>query len=328
MFNVFLFDKYIMVNKKTIKRYKRSKRNKMNKRSRKGGFFGRFFKKEEEELNPYTGVTSIKGINGTTSTLEELYKEQCKKHFGFIKNKTTKCKNMEKAIKMNIEKASALALSREINNKDYDKMKESDDEKKKKNNNPLSKEEEGYFVLDVNMSNLNDDDKNKVIRMYPLLVFDYTKEELDTNPDAVKAKVIQFFKQFIANNDPEEYEYTKEELINNPNQVIQKVKDIDDHKNRAYYVSEKMTEDEDEDEPEEIDYRKWRDVGFDDDLKPEQNYSSKPMDNNYDLRPDMSLTSRARGGKRRTKKHLQKRSISKQSMKKRSIRKSRKQKKR
>jgi hypothetical protein len=292
----------------------------MNKRSRKGGFFGRFFKKEEE-LNPYTGVTSIKG-----TTLEELYKEQCKKHFGFIKNKTTKCKNMEKAIKMNIEKASALALSREINNKDYDKLKEFNNEKK--NNNPLSKEEEGYFVLDVNMSKLNDDDKNKIIRMYPLLVFDYTKAELDTNPAAVKAKVIQFFKQFIANNDPEEYEYTKEELINNPNQVIQKVKDIDDHKNRAYYVSEKMTEDEDEDEPEEIDYRKWRDVGFEDDLKPEQNYSSKPMDNNYDLRPDMSLTSRARGGKRRTKKHFNKQSMQKQSMKKRSIRKSRKQKKR
>jgi hypothetical protein len=245
---------------------------------------------------------------------------------------------MEKAIKMNIEKASALASMKEINrkeyntpelkNKGYDQLKEFYNEKK--NNNPVSKEEEDYFVLDVNMSNLNDDDKNKIIRMYPLLVFDYTKAELDTNPAAVKAKVIQFFKQFIANNDPEEYEYTKEELINNPNQVIQKVKDIDDHKNRAYYVSEKMTEDEDEDEdePEEIDYRKWRDVGFEDDLNPEQNYSSKPMDNNYDLRPDMSLTTKARGGKRRTKKHLQKRSMKKRSMKKRSIRKSRKQRKR
>jgi hypothetical protein len=233
-----------MVNKKTLKRYKRSKRNKISKRTRKGGFLGRFFKKKDE-LNPYTGTKN--------DILEPLYKTQCKKHFGFIKNKTAKCKNIEKAIKMNIEKASTTAATKEINNKEYNTpelkdmgYKELENFYKEKENNKPGPEGEA----------ISDEEYER-------------NRDFWTNPIAGK----------VWTNPETGQKYSDDEAYEQEENYIK-------HQEENYIKQQ-------EEEEEEI-------------RKQQEKYR------NYDLRPEIPLTSRVRGGKRRrTKKHFNKRSMKK-----------------
>ena len=78
-----------MSNKKTLKRIKG--KNSRRGKSRKGGFFGWFKKKNEDKIDyDYSTMDS--------KYLQTLYEKDCKKHFGFIKNMSSKCRKINKEI--------------------------------------------------------------------------------------------------------------------------------------------------------------------------------------------------------------------------------------
>lgn len=78
-----------MSNKKTLKMTKG--KNSARGKSRKGGFFGWFKKKNEDKIDyDYSTMDS--------KYLQTLYEKDCKKHFGFIKNMSSKCRKINKEI--------------------------------------------------------------------------------------------------------------------------------------------------------------------------------------------------------------------------------------
>ncbi len=82
-----------MYNKKTLKRIKG--KNSRRGKSRKGGFFGWFKKKNVDEID-YDYATM------DSEYLQSLYQKDCKKHFGFIKNMSSKCRKINKEIQKKI----------------------------------------------------------------------------------------------------------------------------------------------------------------------------------------------------------------------------------
>ena len=73
---------------------KRIKKN--NKRTKKGGFFSFFNKnKVAPEQNTYSNMKS--------DTLHQMYQEKCKKHFGFIKNMSRECKDIDSAFQKKLQ---------------------------------------------------------------------------------------------------------------------------------------------------------------------------------------------------------------------------------
>lgn len=109
-----------MSNKKTLKM---TKKNSKRDKSRKGGFFGWFKKKNENEID-YDYATM------PFEYLQSLYQKDCKKHFGFIKNMSSKCRKINKEIqKKKIEERPTVNLNKsKINPYTYVNQDETDSE--------------------------------------------------------------------------------------------------------------------------------------------------------------------------------------------------------
>jgi hypothetical protein len=101
-----------MSNKKTLKM---TKKNSKRGKSRKGGFMD-WFKKKNDDENEYATMDA--------KTLHELYQKDCKKHFGFIKNMSSKCRKINKEFQKKINEEKNIGPSDQEMYEQKEKSKE------------------------------------------------------------------------------------------------------------------------------------------------------------------------------------------------------------
>ena len=266
-----------MSNKKTLKRNKNSKKGK----SRKGGFLD-WFKKKNEDGNEYATMDA--------KTLHELYQKDCKKHFGFIKNMSSKCRKINKEFqkKINEEKnmgPSDQEISEQIEKGKQDVKKMIEEQKKQDdlNNERMNKRK------DLSIAFAKDEENR---RLYPNL-YENTKITLPKD-------------EYVPVN--------QKELEERPTVIVTKPQ-----KNNYTPVNLYETDSETDDEDDELPPVNMVE------RDPYAPYSSDDDDPDLDdYRTHQILTGNKPaygygGKKRRTKKHFRKRSIGKRSIGKRSI---------
>ena len=270
-----------MSNKKTLKM---TKKNSKRGKSRKGGFMD-WFKKKNEDGNEYATMDA--------KTLHELYQKDCKKHFGFIKNMSSKCRKINEEFQKKINEEKNIGPSDqemyEQNEKSKEDVKKMIEEQKKQD--------------DLNIERMN---KRKDFS----IAFAKDEENRRLYPNRYENTKITLPKD-------ESVEVNQKELEERPTVIVTKPQ-INNYTPVNLYETDSETDDEDDELP-PVNLVK-RD--------PYRPYSSDEDDDEkisgIDYRTQQVLTGNKPaygygGKKRRTKKHFRKRSIGKRSIGKRSI---------
>jgi hypothetical protein len=273
-----------MSNKKTLKMTKKTRG-----KSRKGGFFS-WFKKKNEDGNEYATMDA--------KTLHELYQKDCKKHFGFIKNVSSKCRKIEKEFQKKINEEKNMGPSDEEmyeqNEKGKEDVKKMIEEQKKQD--------------DLNIERMNK-------RTDFSIAFAKDQENRRLYPNRYENTKITLPKD-------ESVEVNQKELEERPTVIVTKPQ-INNYTPVNLYETDSETDSEDDELP-PVNLVK-RD--------PYRPYSSDEDDDEkisgIDYRTQQVLTGNKPGygyggKKRRTKKHFRKRSIGKRSIRNQKRRKSRK----
>jgi len=271
-----------MSNKKTLKM---TKKNSKRGKSRKGGFMD-WFKKKNEDGNEYATMDA--------KTLHELYQKDCKKHFGFIKNMSSKCRKINEEFQKKINEEKNIGPS----DQEMYEQKEKSKEDVKKMIEEQKKQD------DLNIERMN---KRKDFS----IAFAKDEENRRLYPNRYENTKITLPKD-------ESVEVNQKELEERPTVIVTKPQ-INNYTPVNLYETDSETDDEDDELP-PVNLVK-RD--------PYRPYSSDEDDDEkisgIDYRTQQVLTGNKPaygygGKKRRTKKHFRKRSIGKRSIGKRSIR--------
>jgi hypothetical protein len=270
-----------MSNKKTLKM---TKKNSKRGKSRKGGFMD-WFKKKNEDGNEYATMDA--------KTLHELYQKDCKKHFGFIKNMSSKCRKINEEFQKKINEEKNIGPS----DQEMYEQKEKSKEDVKKMIEEQKKQD------DLNIERMN---KRKDFS----IAFAKDEENRRLYPNRYENTKITLPKD-------ESVEVNQKELEERPTVIVTKPQ-INNYTPVNLYETDSETDDEDDELP-PVNLVK-RD--------PYRPYSSDEDDDEkisgIDYRTQQVLTGNKPaygygGKKRRTKKHFRKRSIGKRSIGKRSI---------
>jgi len=271
-----------MSNKKTLKMTKKTRG-----KSRKGGFFS-WFKKKNEDGNEYATMDA--------KTLHELYQKDCKKHFGFIKNVSSKCRKIEKEFQKKINEEKNMGPSDEEMYEQNEKSKE--DVKK------MIEEQKKQDDLNIERMNKRTDFS---------IAFAKDQENRRLYPNRYENTKITLPKD-------ESVEVNQKELEERPTVNVTKPQ-INNYTPVNLYETDSETDDEDDELPPVNMVER----------NPFPPYSSEDVDDPDldDYRKSQVLNGNKPaygygGKKRRTKKHFRKRSIGKRSIGNQKRRKSRK----